>query len=213
MRIRRAIALAGVAAAATFAACKEPPFAPRWDADMFLPLSTKSIYLNNFFAFGFIPPNTSGNVSFPPQQQDVSGTIGNVLKNLVTDPTRARTVLTLTVAKHTAISADDTLVVAPDSASLTNASPSRILFPLALATTDTLRTDSVSLGTPQICMLQNQAGTHACPLASGPSSASPLWIQLRGRVSNPAASPLTITSADSLSIKLTVTARVALVHN
>jgi hypothetical protein len=200
MRLRRALALAGAVAAAAFSAC-DLPFAPKWDADMYLPLSTKSIYLNNAFPFGFIPPSTSGSVSFPPQQQDVSGAVKDVLKNLVTDPTRALTVLTLTVGKHTAISARDTLFVAPDSASLTAPNPGRVVFPIALLTTDTSVTQADTITLASIQMMQDAA-----------SSQSPLWIQMRGQVSNPGASPLTITQADSITIKLTVTARVAVSH-
>ncbi len=201
MHFRRAIALAGAVASAGLAACKDIPFAPHWDADMYTPLSTKAIYLNNFFPFGFIPPATSGNVNFPPQKQDVTGAIKDVLKNLVTDPTRARTVLTLTIGKRTQISAQDTLFVAPDSASLWAPNPSRIVFPIALATTDTLpslKVDSMLVSQASITMLQN-AGT----------TKTPLWIQLRGQVSNPSASSVFITPADSITIKLTVTARIA----
>ncbi len=198
MRVRRALGLAGAVLAGAFAACKDVPFAPRWDADMYMPLSTKSIYLNNAFPFGFIPPSTSGNVSFPPQQQDVTGAIKDVLTNLVTDPARAMTVLTLTVGKHTAISANDTLFVAPDSAHLTLPSTSRVVFPIVMATTDTLvtRVDTIPLASIQ--MMQTAANNK-----------TPLWIQMRGQVSNPSASPVTITQADSITIKRTVTARVA----
>ena len=198
MRVRRALGLAGAVMAAVFAACKDFPFAPYWDADMYTPISTKSIYLNNVFTFGFVPPSGSDTASFPPQRQDVSGAIRDVLKNLVTDPTRAQTILTLTVGKRTAVSVNDTLFVAPDSASLTAANPGRVVFPVALAVSDTsvTRADTVSLASIQ--MMQNAA-----------SSQSPLWIQLRGRVSNPSTGLVTITQADSLAVNLTVTARVA----
>lgn len=201
MRVRRMLALAGVVLAGAFTACKDLPFGPRWDADMYMPLSTQSIYLNNAFPIGFIPPSTSGNVSFPPQQQDVSGAIKDVLKNLVTDPTQAQTVLTLTVGKHTAISASDTLFVAPDSLHLTVPSASRVVFPIALAVTDTSVAQSDTISVASIQMMQSAA-----------NSQTPLWIQMRGRVSNPSAGPITITNADSLTVKLTVTARVAVSH-
>jgi len=201
MRVRSALGLAGAVMAGAFAACKDIPFAPYWDADMYLPMSTKAIYLNQRFSFGSILPNTSDTISFPPQQQDVSGAVKDVLKNLVTDPARAQTILTLTVGKHTAVSANDTLFVAPDSASLTATNPGRVVLPIALAVTDTsvMRADTVSLASIQ--MMQNAA-----------TSQSPLWIQLRGRVGNPNASPVTITPADSLTVKLTVTARIAVSH-
>ena len=207
MHVRRALALVGAVTAATFAACKDVPFAPRWDADMYMPLSTRAIYLNNVFRFGFIPPSTSDTVSFLPQKQDVTGAIGDVLKNLVTDPARARTVLTLTVSKTTQISANDTLFVARDSTSLhPTGADSTVIFPIALATSDLSKTDSLSLTVAQITMMQNAAkSTSGTP--------RPLWIQLRGRVSNPSGNPITITTADSINIKLTVTARIAVSHN
>jgi len=203
MRMRRALGVAGAVMAGAFTACKDVPFAPKWDADMYMPLSTQSIYLNNVFTFGFIPPNTSDTASFAPQQQDVGGAIKDVLKNVVTDPTRALTILTLTIGKHTAIQATDTLFVAPDSSSLTSASPATgtIRFPIALSTTDTSLTKADTISITSIQMMQNAAGTG-----------TPLWIQLRGRVGNPSSSPVTITQADSITIKLTVTARVAVSH-
>lgn len=201
MRVRRALGLAGAVLAGAFAACKDIPFAPKWDADMYLPLSTKSIHLNTFFPIGFIPGNTSGKVNFPPQQQDVSGAIKDVLKNLVTDPTRAQTILTLTVGKHTAVSSSDTLYVAPDSASLFAPNPARIVFPLAMAIADTLVTAADTIPLAAIQMMQNAADTQ-----------SPLWIQMRGQVTNPGAGPVTITPADSITVNLTVTARIAISH-
>lgn len=201
MHSRRALALAGAVTAVAFSACTDIPFAPRWDADMYLPLSTRSIYLNNTFPVGLIPASTSGTVSFPPQKQDVSGAIKDVLKNLVTDPTRAQTLLTLTVGKHTAISADDTLFVAPDSVHLTVPNTSRVVFPIALATTDTSVTQTDTIALASIQMLQTAANNQ-----------TPLWIQMRGRVTNTDSIPVTITPADSLTVKLTVTARVAVSH-
>jgi hypothetical protein len=211
MRLRRTLALVGAVTAATFAACKEPPFAPRWDADMYMPLSTQPIHLNQFFTLGVIPPAASGSVSFPAQQQSISGVLGTVLTNLVTDPGRARTVLTLTVAKTTPISATDTLFVASDSLGLTNSSAGRIVFPVTIATTDLSKTDSLTLTLAQIGMLQNQPKVKInCSIVG--CETAPLWIQLRGLVRNPAASAITITSADSLGITLGVTARIAVSH-
>ena len=196
MLLRRALALAGAVTAAAFSAC-DVPLAPRWDADWYLPLSTEAIHLDSTFTGGFIPPATPANVSFDPQRQDVTGAIGDVLKNLVTDSARARATITLTIAKRTAISADDTLFVAPDSSSLTNPNPGRIVFPVALATTDTLKTDTLAVGLASITMMHDAA-----------EAKTPLWIQVRGRVSNPSGSAIAITAADSITIKLTVTARV-----
>ncbi len=198
MRLRRALGLAGALLAGAFAACKDIPFAPKWDADMYLPLSTKSIYLNSRFTLGFMPASSSDTISFPPQRQEVSGAIKDVLQNLVTDPARAQTILTLTVGKHTAISVNDTLFVAPDSASLYASVPSRVVFPLAMAAADTSVTKADTIALASIQMMQTAADTQ-----------TPLWVQMRGRVSNTSSGPVTITPADSINIQLTVTARVA----
>ena len=155
-----------------------------------------------------IPPGGSKAVSFPPQKQSVTGAIGDVLKNLVTDPTRARTMLALTLAKTTAVAAQDTLFVAKDSASLFTAAPDRIAISVPLLTTDLSKTDSVSLSTTQIFMLQNAA---KCPTGTGLCPHS-VWVQLRGTVSNPGAGNVTITAADSVKISVSVTARIAVVH-
>ena len=209
MELRRTLAHLSAIAAIVFAAC-DLPFAPRWDADMYMPLSTQPIRLNTFFTLGVIPPATSGNVSFPAQQQSISGVLGNVLKNMVTDPVRctspvvpSRTchLLKLTIVKTKPIAATDTLFVANAQASLNAGAAGTIVFPISLLTTDVTKSDSLYLTLASADMLQ----------AAGQSK-TPLWVQLRGQVSNPGASPITITSADSLGITLAVTARVAVSH-
>ncbi len=131
-RLLTAVGL-GAAMVTYLSACKDIPFMPRWDADMYISLSTRAIYLNDFFRSGFIPPRISANVSSFPQKQNISGVIRDVLTNIVTDPERgARTVFTLTVAKRTAVSTNDTLYVSSDSSSLTNPYSGRIVFPINL---------------------------------------------------------------------------------
>jgi hypothetical protein len=209
MQLRRTLALAGAMTVMVFAACKEPPFAPRWDADWYLPLSTQPIHLNTFFPVA-IPPTTSGSVSFPAQQQDISGVLGDVLKNVVTDPSRCTSkvnpalscdLLTLKIEKNTAVAANDTLFVANAQAGLNAGTAATVVFPVSLATTDLSKTDTLYLTQASVQMLQ----------AAG-QSGTPLWVQLRGQVSNPGASPITITSADSLGITLAVTVRIAVSH-
>jgi hypothetical protein len=210
MHLRRALAFVGAVTAAAFTACKELPFAPRWDADMFMPLSTQPIYLSTYFTLGVIPPASSASVSFPAQQQAVSGVLGTVLKNMVTDQSRCSSavnpaltchMLKLTVSKTKPITATDTLFLANAQGNLNAAGPGTVVFPISLATTDSTKSDSVFLTPASVNMLQ----------LAGKNSA-PLWIQLRGQVANPGASPITITSADSLGITLSVTVRVAVVH-
>jgi hypothetical protein len=210
MPLRRTLALAGALSTMMFAACEHPPFAPRWDADMYMPLSTQPIHLNSIFTTGVIPPATAGNVSFPALQQDISGILETVLTNMVTDParctspadpTRSCDKLTLTIHKTTAVTSTDTLFVANAQGNLNAASPGTIVFPISLAVSDVTKTDSLSLTQASVGMLQGAA-----------QSSTPLWVQLRGQVRNPAATPLTIAAADSLGITLSVTVRVAVSH-
>jgi stage V sporulation protein SpoVS len=212
MRLHRALATLGAAAAVATAAC-DVPFAPKWDADMYLPLTTQPIHLASFVPgppLNVIPGNGALTVSFPPQQQDVTGPIRDVLKNAETDPAKCQAtgnaaltchVLALTITKTTAIAAQDTLFVAPDSAGLFTPRTGGIAFPVPVLATDLTRTDSINLSPAQITMLQNAA-----------NASQNVWVQLRGRVTNPSASAITITVADSIAIKVSATIRIRVSH-
>jgi len=208
MHVRRALALLGAVTAAAFTACKELPFTPRWDADMFMPLSTQPIRLSTVLGLGVIPPNVSAPDSFPPQRQPISGVLGDVLKNLVTDASRCSSTvnpalscdqLKLTITKTQPITAQDTLFVANALANLNAAGPGTVVFPISLAATDLTKSDSISLTQASVGMLR----------AAGHSS-TPLWIQLRGRANSGAG--VTVSSSDSLAITTSVTVRIAVVH-
>lgn len=212
MRLPRALAPLSAVAAVAVVAC-DVPFAPKWDADMYIPLSTQPIQLSQFVPpppLNVIPGNGSLSVSFDPQVQDVTGPIHDVLKNAESDQEKCQSsvspalmchVLAVTTTKTTAISALDTLFVSPDSLGLFTTRPGGIVFPIPLAATDLTSTDSLFLSAAQLGMLQNAA-----------ESEQGLWIQLRGRVTNPSASPVTITAADSIGIKLAATLRIRISH-
>jgi hypothetical protein len=211
MHVRRALALAGAVAAVAFTACHEPPFFPRWDSDMYMPLSTQPIVLDSVFKAtgGIIPPATSAPDSFPPQQQAISGVLGDVLKNLVTDASRCSStvnpalscdMLKLTISKSKPIAAQDTLFVANSKANLSPPAAGTVVFPFTLASTDATKSDSISLTPQAVSMLQ----------AAGKSN-TPLWIMLRGRASNPTTSTITVNK-DTLFITTSVTVRVATIH-
>ncbi|HXY70129.1 MAG TPA: hypothetical protein VEH62_11810 [Gemmatimonadales bacterium] len=211
MRFRRSLALVGAMAAGVLAACKDAPLAPRWDADMYMPLSTQPIRLSSTFIALTIPAGASGQVSFPAQSQDITGVLGDILKNMVTDPARCTStgalscdLLTLTVSKTKPIAGQDTLFVANTQANLTAAAAASgtVVFPIGVAPADVTRTDSLYLTQASVGMLQ----------AAG-QSGTPLWIQLRGQVSNPGASAIAITASDSVGLSLAVTVRVAVSHN
>lgn len=213
MRLNRALALAGATAATVFAACKEPPFAPRWDAPWYLPLSTQSIALSDMVPpspLNVIPPNTPLPDSFPAQQQDVSGVLETVLKNIVTDPARCTSPVTpslscdlvkLTVQKTTPVAVTDTLFVASSRAGLNAATAGTVVFPISLAAATTAATDSMYLTQASVQMLQ-QAGENS----------TPLFVQLRGTVTNPGPSNVTITAADTIGVNLSATITVAVSH-
>lgn len=194
--VSRATGLCALLVAA-FTSCKDIPFMPRWDLDAYMPLGTNTVYLDDFFTFGLIPSGISAKISSAPKKQDMYGAIKDVLRNIETNPERARTILTLTFAKSTPISTSDTLFISPDSGSLSNYNSRGIIFPISLEANDTLKTDSMNLSQESINMLQKAA-----------SGGSPLWIQTRGYVSNSRSSSIKITSADSMKINLDVTARI-----
>jgi hypothetical protein len=208
MRHPRALALAGAAAVAALAACHEPPFAPRWDADMYMPLSTQPIPLVGVGPI--IPAGADTTISFPPQEQSVDGVLGTLLKNLVTDPSRCTLasnpslscdLLTLAVRKPVGLTAQGTLYVGATQAELTNPQPSTIVFPVNVPSSSDSVTDSLYLSQPSVAMLQ----------AAGESGTS-LWIQFRGRVGNPGPGLYAVTGADSVNVTLAATIRVAVSH-
>jgi hypothetical protein len=178
---------------------------------MYMPLSTQTIHLDNLISpLVAIPPATPVPDSFAVQTQDVSGVLGDVLKNLVTEPARCTSaanparscdLLVLTIKKTTAVTATDTLFVANAPGGLNAATAGTVVFPIGLAAADLTKTDSLYLTQASVTMLQ-LAGANDLPL----------YILLRGRVTNPSASPLPITSADSLGISLSATLRVAISH-
>ena len=213
MTFRRTLALAGAFSAMVFAGCEHPPFAPMWDADWYMPLSTQPITLSGYVPAApnnFVPPGASFSASFTPQQQDASGVFGDVLAHVVTDPARCTSavnpalscdVMTLVVTKPSGVAAQDTLFVANSQANLNAAGPGTVVFPLSIGAGSAGATDSINLTPASVTMLHT-AGVDG----------TPLWIQLRGRVSNPGAGNLTIASTDAIRATLSVTLRVAVSH-
>jgi hypothetical protein len=208
MHLPRALALAGAAAVAAATACHEPPFAPRWDADMYMPLSTQPIPLSSVGPI--IPAGADTTISFLPQEQSVDGVLGTLLKNLVTDPARCTLasnpslscdLLTIAVRKPVGLTAQGTLYVAATQADLSNPQPSTVVFPVDVPSSAGSVTDSLYLTQPNVVMLQ----------AAGENGTS-LWIQFRGRVGNPGATAYSVTSADTVNVTLAATIRVAVSH-
>jgi hypothetical protein len=213
MHLNRALALAGAMGAIVLASCEHPPFAPKWDTPFYMPLSTQTIALANFVPpspLNVIAPGGSAPDSFAVQQQQVSGALGDALKNIVTDstrcvsavdPTRSCDVMRLTVTKTTAVAVADTLFVAYRVSALNAATPGTIVFPIDLAATATTQADSVYLTQASVQMLRAAA-----------DSSGALYVLLRGRVTNPGPGTVTITSADSIGVDLSATISVAVSH-
>lgn len=217
MRLNRALALAGAAAATVIAACEHPPFAPRWDTPFNVPLSTQSIALGDMVPpspLNVIPPNTPLPDSFPAQQQDVSGALGLALKQIVTDPKRCTSpvdpslscdMFTLTVTKTTPVAVADTLFVASTVAALggtvADTTAGTVVFPISLGAATTAASDTLYLTHTSVRMLQ----------AAGDSGTA-IYVRLRGTVTNPGPGNVTITAADSIGVKLSATFSVAVSH-
>ena len=202
MRLRRALAPLGAVAAIVFTACEHPAFAPKWDSDMYLPLSTHTIHLTP----AVIPAGLSAPDSFPVQQQDVTGVLGDVLKN-VTDSTRCTNgpglscdVVVLTATKTTAVSVQDTLYIS-DSSVVAAPRFGRLAFAIGMTATDQTKSFTDTLPNATVEML-----------TSAGQDGRPVYILLRGTVTNPSASPLTVTVADSIKLSLSATIRVAVSH-
>lgn len=191
MRLLRPALVAGALAAFVGAGCQDVPFAPKWDADWYVPLPSQKITLTTFFP-AFVPAGTSADVSFPPQPQKLDASIGSILQQ---DLRAALLVMTLT--KSVPISADDTLFVASSRANLSNGAPSTIVFPITLATTDTEVQDTLAVNQAGLTMLQTTAAAE-----------DSLFVQLRGRATYSGPGTLTITPSDSIGIRLALIARI-----
>ncbi len=206
----RAVALAGALAGGVFAACKEPPLAPGWDTDLNMPLSAQAIHLDRLIApLTALPPGSAPD-SFAVQPQDVSGVLGDLLKNLDTDPAHCTSAadstlscdhLTVSVTKTTPVAVTDTLFVANSRSGLTAAGSGTIVFAVAMGAAQTSLADTLYLQRASVQMLQT-AGQHG----------DTLFILLRGRVTNASGAPIPVTGADSIGVSLSATIRVAVSH-
>ena len=134
----------------------------------------------------------------------------DVLKNIVTDPARCTApadptlschLLTLTLQKATQVALADTLFVANTLAGLNGLTSGTVVLPIGLAVSDDSVTESMYL-TPASALMLQEAGKNG----------TPLYVQVRGTVSNPGAGPVTITSADSIGVSLSATITIAVSH-
>lgn len=174
-------------------ACEDIPLLPKWNADWNVPLPSKAIALFGPFS-ATVPPNTSANVSFAPQKQDLGGTVGTLL-----DQQLSNAQLILGLDKTKPVSGNDTVFVAADSLSLTNSAGTRIVVPIVFLATDLTVTDTVAISAAGVTMLRTAAQNEGT-----------LWIQLRGRVTYAGPGNMTITPGDSIRVRLALLATIAI---
>jgi len=191
-KTRTATAAVSVLVTCVTIACKDIPGLPHWDADWNVPLPSQDISLFASFP-GAVPPGTSANVGFAPQTQTLDGSVGAIL-----DQDLSNAALVVMLSKTVAVSGTDTVFVAPDSLSLTSGPATRIVVPFSFLASDLSVTDTVPVSSAGIAMLKSVAQANGS-----------LWIQLRGRVSNPGPGTLTVTPADSLHVRLSLLATIA----
>lgn len=192
MRLSVRPALVTGALAALAATACDVPFAPRWDADWDVPLPSQKITLLGQFPAPIVPAGTSANISFPAQAQELDASIGTILQQELRSAS-----LSLTLTKSVAISGTDTLFVASSRPNLSNGDPSTIVLPMAFAASDTRVDSTRAVSAAGLAMLQAVAEAE-----------DSLFVQLRGRATNPGPGSITLTPTDSIGIRLALIARI-----
>lgn len=184
----RILAAACVAATVTCVtlACKDVPLLPKWDADWYLPLTSQGVALLGPFP-GSVPPGTPANVSWT-LEQSLDGAIGSLLEQTLSN---GRVIVTLT--KTLPVSGADTVFLSSTSGGIPVDT-----FALAFAAGDASVTDTIPINSAGLTLLNSQA-----------SSQGSIFIQLRGRISYNGTGNLTVTSADSIGVKLALLATIA----
>lgn len=172
--------------------CVDIPLLPHWTADWSVPLQTQDIALYGPFGWS-VAAGTTASISFPPQRQALTETIGSLLNQKLSDAS-----VVVTIRKDMPVSAIDTVFVAPDSASLTNPAAQRIVIPVTVSATERSLVDTVALPGNGLAMLQAQARMKGA-----------IWVQLRGQVLFAGPGTLTVTTADSVYVRLTLLATIA----
>ena len=195
-RISSILRLAGLAFMVSALSNCDLPFGPRWDADLYMPITDTSFPVSDFLPANYIPSGISARISSTPQRYDL-GAARDLLKNLVTD-SLANMVFYVTLGKKLGVSAYDTVFVSPDSAAIESRDSNWIAFPLYLSASDTMKQDSLAVPQESIEMIKDAA-----------DNGTPLWIQTSGQFSTPEDSPVTVSPSDSLSVKASMLARIS----
>ncbi len=189
-RLRAALAAAFVTGVTM--GCVDVPLLPTWDADWYVPLSSQRIGLLGPFPAA-VPPGTSAQVSFPPQQQSLDDAAGSIL-----DQEMRSANVVLTLSSSIPLDGADTLFIAATSADLTNGSAQRVVVPITLVASVPTFTDTVAVTADGLTMLKNAA-----------AAGGDIFIQLRGSVTYPGPGIRTITASDSIGVRFALLARIA----
>lgn len=183
--------VAGALAAFAAAACNDVPFAPRWDADWYVPLASRNITL----PAGVIPAGVSVSDSFPTQTQSLGNAAGQILSRTLDS---AQVIFTLT--KSAAVALDDTLFVAANTADLTNPNANRIALRISMSAAATSFMDTLAITPAGVGLLSGVAGAKG-----------DLYIQLRGTVSNPGPGIVIISASNNqVGVRLALLARIGI---
>jgi hypothetical protein len=192
-RLSPVLALAFVTAVTS--ACQDVPLLPKWNADWNVPLPSQSISLAAAFSpLTTIPANTPANVAFGAQAIALDGAIGQLLRQPLSNAS-----LIIVLSKSIPLDGADTVFVAQSPAELTAPTASTIVIPLSLVAANAKDSvQSPALTPANLTMLQNVA-----------IAGTTLQVQMRGRVVYPGPGNRTITSTDSIGVKLQMLATVA----
>jgi len=173
------------------------PVIPQWDADWALPLPTQSIPLDSSFGGITVPPNTSFPIDFPVQQQPLDQTFSTLDLGERLRP-GSKIVLTIGKAATTALSIVDTIFVGESSTALNATDPRTIRLRVDLASGATASTDTITITTANLDMIQDVARFGGF-----------LFVQARGVASSGAAG-YTFTGTEVLTVRAQIIARVAI---
>lgn len=194
--MRNRLKLLGAACAAVLAAaCEDVPFAPKWDADWYIPVPSEPIRLQQKLApVTTVPPGLPAVTASDTSQQDLGESIGQLLDQQIRS---ASLIVTLTKPAALPFTASDTVIVARTVTDLSNAAATRILVPIAIAAADASVTDTTVISSGAIDMLRQAAASDGT-----------LFIEVRGRIQYTGSTPHTLTAADTIGVRLALLARI-----
>ncbi len=187
--------LGALLATALVAACEDVPFAPKWDADWYIPVPSEPIRLQQKLApVTTVPPGLPAVTASDTSQQNLAESVGQLLDQQIRS---ASLIVTLTKPASLQFTASDTVIVARTLADLSIAGATRIVVPIAIASADASVTDTAAITTGAIAMLRQAAASDGT-----------LFIEVRGRIQYTGSAPHTLTANDTIGVRLALLARI-----